>query len=268
MSTQRTFEYTDEDVKMRFAPGGDLDSDAVMDLPTLFMNEGRDAGTVTVGWLSRIRRRGGGYSEEYQFDYRRDPDVPHLSNADIYRLKIELEIDEFEFSRNHWAVKNVDLFSVLYRFRGLQLPRPTVFQLSDKPIVARRVSMMMPFSASFDATYHVLKNAIEEAGYECRRADDFWVNEHIMQDIIELLCTSEVVICDLSHKNPNVFYETGVAHMLGKSVILITQSIDDVPFDLRPIRCLSYLPNGEGRQRVANEIVSRLQLIEKEGRET
>jgi hypothetical protein len=47
-------------------------------------------------------------------------------------------------------------------------------------------------------------------------------------------------------KNPNVFYEVGVAHTVGKEVILVTQSMDDVPFDLRHLRCIvyEYTPRG------------------------
>ena len=82
-----------------------------------------------------------------------------------------------------------------------------------------------------------------------------------MQDIVELICTSQVVVCDLSGKNPNVFYEAGIAHTLGKEVILITQSIDDVPFDLKPLRCIEYLNNCEGLKKLARDVVERINTI-------
>ena len=106
-----------------------------------------------------------------------------------------------------------------------------------------------------------MKATLEADGYQCQRADDMWVHDHIMTDIIELICTSAVVVCDLSGKNPNVFYEAGIAHTLGKEVILITQSHEDVPFDLRPIRYLNYLNNGEGRLKLASEILARVQSL-------
>ena len=53
-------------------------------------------------------------------------------------------------------------------------------------------------------------------------------------------------ICDRSGKNPNVFYETGIAHSFGKEVLLISQSEDDVPFDLRHLRYIRYFPNSQG----------------------
>ena len=69
-----------------------------------------------------------------------------------------------------------------------------------------------------------------------QRADDIWVNDHIMADIIGLIWRARVVISDLSGKNANVFYETGIAHTLGRDVIQITRAPADVPFDLQPLR--------------------------------
>ena len=50
-------------------------------------------------------------------------------------------------------------------------------------------------------------------------------------DLVEF--KSRIVICDFSERNPNVFYEVGIAHTLGKHVIPITQTPNDVPFDLQ-----------------------------------
>jgi hypothetical protein len=48
------------------------------------------------------------------------------------------------------------------------------------------------------------------------------------------------LIAELTGKNANVFYELGLAHAMQKNVILITQRLEDVPFDLRHYRCLVY----------------------------
>ena len=49
-----------------------------------------------------------------------------------------------------------------------------------------------------------------------------------------------MIVADLTSANPNVFYELGLAHALKKPVILITQSIADIPFDLKSYRLLEY----------------------------
>ena len=95
---------------------------------------------------------------------------------------------------------------------------------------------------------------------ECLRADDIWDNSTFIQDIFDLIFCSKVVVVDFTGKNPNVMYETGIAHTLGKTVIPITQSIDDIPSDLGHHRALKYHPNEEGLRDLSNELYKRLKV--------
>ncbi|WP_217989549.1 hypothetical protein [Sphingomonas lenta] len=79
--------------------------------------------------------------------------------------------------------------------------------------------------------------------------------------MVSLIDRSRVVICDCTGRNPNVFYEAGIAHTLGREVILITQNGQDIPFDLRHLRYIPYLNNGEGRGSLAAAIQARVQTI-------
>lgn len=96
---------------------------------------------------------------------------------------------------------------------------------------------------------------------ECKKADDIWENTTFIQDIFELIFTSKVVIADFTGKNPIVFYEVSIAHTLGKTVIPITQSFDDVPSDLGHHRVLRYLPNEQGYADLAKELMKRLDTL-------
>jgi len=256
IGADRVFEHTSDELTARFKPGGRLDTVGVCNLPTILMTEGMGNEVASIGWLTRVEIQG----RECQLQYFLDPQLPRFTNAEIHAMANELRMDNWEFSRNHWAIKDVDLFQVLYRKRIGQQPAPTVFQLSRQPVNERLVSMMMPF-AGFAEVHQAVRDTLVAAGYECRRADDFWVHPHIMQDIVELICTSKVVICDLTNKNPNVFYETGITHTLGKQFILITQHAEHVPFDLQALRYIPYLNNAEGRQRLAAEILARVRAI-------
>ncbi len=79
--------------------------------------------------------------------------------------------------------------------------------------------------------------------------------------MVSLIDRSRVVICDCTGRNPNVFYEAGIAHTLGREVILITQSEHDVPFDLRHLRYVRYLNNAEGRRALIAALQNRMQTI-------
>src|SRR5206468_8282273 len=123
------------------------------------------------------------------------------------------------------------------------------------------VSVIMPFDAGYNDLYGTLQAAAHEVGMRCQRADDIWEADTVIQDVANLIGRAKVVICDMTGRNPNVFYETGVAHTLGRDVILITQNAGDVPFDVGHIRHLRYLDNGEGRTRLQEELVRRLRTL-------
>jgi len=107
--------------------------------------------------------------------------------------------------------------------------------------------VLMPFADELGPIYEDhIKNAVEQCGLRCVRADDVFEPGQIMEQIWGLINRAKLVIVDLTGKNPNVFYELGIVHTLGKPVILVTQSEDDVPFDLRHHRYIlyKYTPRG------------------------
>lgn len=139
--------------------------------------------------------------------------------------------------------------------------RPEVFRIPDKPIDENQVAVMMPFAAEFDGTYEAIKRACKSVGLRALRADDLWENNTFMQDVFDIIFCSRIVIVDFSGRNPNVMYETGIAHTLGRQVVPITQSIDDVPSDLQHHRALQYLQNKEGLGTLDNGLRVRLGTI-------
>ncbi|QJD77858.1 hypothetical protein [Spirosoma rhododendri] len=135
---------------------------------------------------------------------------------------------------------------------------PDVFQIPDKTVEPNVLSVMMPFESRFAGTYNAIRNVCNKLGIECRRADDIWENSILIQDVFDLIFTARAVLTDFTDRNPNVFYETGVAHTLGKLVIPITQSVADIPFDLRHHRALTYLPNSEGLLKLEADLEKKL----------
>jgi hypothetical protein len=230
----RVFEYTDQALADKFKPGGQVDFPALMALPALFVQEGRTNELARVGTVARARIVGPNVALEYTYDL----DVPALLNEALYGFMRELDIgDDFEFFHTHWAIKQVDLYRILLRNTQPRRQRPTVFQLTDyENIEPKLVSVMMPLNLAFDAVYATLQRTTQAVGLRCRRADDIWENPAIIQDVVSLIDRSKVVICDCTGRNPNVFYEIGIAHTLGREVILITQADADIPFDLRHLR--------------------------------
>ena len=99
----------------------------------------------------------------------------------------------------------------------------------------------MPFQTNLDSYYnHLLKPAIENLNYNVVRADEIYGNQPIIEDITREIKEAYILVADVTGKNPNVNYELGYAHALKKEVIIISQSIDDVPFDYRHRRVIIY----------------------------
>ena len=139
--------------------------------------------------------------------------------------------------------------------------KPSVFNVPSKPQNEKLISVMMPFDAAFANTYNAVKRVADHMGLECLRADDIWDNSTFMQDIVDLIICAKVVVVDFTGRNPNVMYETGISHTLGKMVIPITQSLDDIPSDLGHHKALKYLPNEQGYKDLSNELWKRLKTI-------
>lgn len=101
--------------------------------------------------------------------------------------------------------------------------------------------VLMPFSRDFPPIYgdHISK-VLDTMSLTYARADEFYSNRAVVQDIWTGICNSGIIIADCTNKNPNVFYELGLAHAIGKQVILITQNKADIPFDIEHIRYIAY----------------------------
>ena len=101
--------------------------------------------------------------------------------------------------------------------------------------------VISPFGEPFDTYFsHIVKPALEDCGLYAIRGDSLYRPTTIVDDIWQGIRDAKLLIAELTDRNPNVFYELGLAHAISKPVILISKSIEDVPFDLRSIRVLVY----------------------------
>ena len=99
----------------------------------------------------------------------------------------------------------------------------------------------MPYGESWFAP---VQQTIIEAGaaknFDCIVSLNMATAGPIVQQIWQQLRQAEAVVADLTHSNPNVYYEVGLAHALGKQIIFLTQDADKLPFDVSTSRCIKY----------------------------
>jgi len=99
----------------------------------------------------------------------------------------------------------------------------------------------MSFDKQFNTIYQfAIKKAIESAGYQCIRADELARGGNILSNIVRNINDSDLVVVDITSKNPNVMYELGLSHGLKKNVIIIVRDMSDIPFDLTHFHIIEY----------------------------
>ncbi|MCK4368571.1 MAG: hypothetical protein KAV68_02735 [Dehalococcoidales bacterium] len=111
---------------------------------------------------------------------------------------------------------------------------------------------------------HMVKPAVtgSRLGFECERAKPR--SGAFIKDILEGLNRSEVVIADLTNRNPNVCYELGIRHTLKNRTILIAQNIDDVPSDLQSYWVVVYKKDLTGASEFKKKVRDILKEMQKD----
>lgn len=117
-----------------------------------------------------------------------------------------------------------------------RLGRATTISATDSCFV------MQPFAPPLGDYYEkIYRPAIEKAGLRPVRADaDIFGTGKIMDQVWSGINAARVLVAELTSRNPNVFYELGLAHALRKPVVLVSAKEEDVPFDLQHIRVIYY----------------------------
>lgn len=182
----------------------------------------------------------------------KDEDVDATSPG---RSSKDIDPDEIKLLRTELK-KAVDLFK--------SKPSTAVTSFDAKIVIKgqkKRCFYVMPFNEEdIEVVYEdYAKPVIEnDCNLECERGDDVFGSNVIMDDILSSIKNSDIIIADLTRKNANVFYEVGICHALNKQVLLLAQSIDEVPFDLRHRRVLLYDYSPRGCKRFEKSLKENL----------
>ncbi|MBP6899708.1 MAG: hypothetical protein KBC73_06450 [Burkholderiaceae bacterium] len=174
-----------------------------------------------------------------------------------YRLKVEFkgsqitlyenDVQQLSLVDDSYGVGQVGLrcFRTQARFANLRIEaaRPRCF-------------VVMPFAAELDFVFRVIKDTVEGHGIDCQRADEVFLSRPVMADVKDMIASADLVIVDFSGRNPNVYYEAGLADAWGKDWIVLAQSPEDLSFDVRHIRAIRY-SNSMGADRLLHEHLCR-----------
>ena len=166
----------------------------------------------------------------------------------------------FKISKGWMEIQSALSISLkaMAQFSGDSMLVEPFFGPPDEADVAD-VFVMMPFRRELQPVYEdhlsIVANSLK---LKVRRADDFFGAHSIMKDIWNAIIGSKICIADCTDRNPNVFYEIGIAHTVGRPVVLIAQKAEDVPFDLRHVRYILYELTPRGMKKFEETLRSTL----------
>jgi len=204
-----------------------------------------------------------GYDDpgDYEDAFQLILDTLWSQNKKIFYNIMELTLTGFI----NWDKGKTDLSKILQNLEKLNMPQSQLENLrmsnelnvqpeqpndAEKQIEYKQSTVkvneklcfiIMPYTDKLNPIYeNIIKPVIKDLKLECLRADEIFTSKPIIEDIWNNIKKARFLIADLTDRNPNVFYELGLAHALNKEVILLTQNINDVPFDLQHLRYIFY----------------------------
>ena len=111
---------------------------------------------------------------------------------------------------------------------------------NDLLIDNKLIFILTPFHDRFAEEYAAIKGACEEAGFRAVRGDETYLKGDIFPEMLKLIVKARLIIANTNGRNPNVFYELGIAHSLDKPVLLLSSQPARLPIDLKTKRFLIF----------------------------
>lgn len=115
----------------------------------------------------------------------------------------------------------------------------------DYIIDEKLVFYLTSYSQIYESTYITCKDVCKNMSLTLLRGDEIETTGDILSQTIRYIVKASLIIANIDGKNPNVFYELGIAHTLGKKVMLISKRDSDSPFDIRQNRTLFFSNDSE-----------------------
>lgn len=174
----------------------------------------------------------------------------HLSPMrNSYSLKLARLNDEMTATEQRWSDANHLLVSA----QNLQRNDP-LSEIVDTKIFLRNLGIdvnkitidphmifvLTPFEESEMDAFLRIKDICLKNDFNCIRGDEKFISGDIFPHIVEMIIRARLIIANIGTRNPNVYYELGIAQSLGKKTILVSHTINDTPFDIKSQQIVIY----------------------------
>ena len=111
---------------------------------------------------------------------------------------------------------------------------------------------------------HVISPALKECGYKATRADQISEPGMITSQVIQRIVDDQLVVADLTERNPNVFYELAIRHAIRKPLVQIIRKGEQIPFDVAGTRTIHVDHHDlDSVEQAKTEIIAQVRALEK-----
>lgn len=219
-----------------------------------------------VAFLVFDRRRNSRRKSEVLLDLRRED-----TEDRVYRL-----MERMVANRDEWlAVNHLLASSAVEEGSTASMRKAPVLSdflksmgLKDEDMIvdSELIFVLTPFHRRYQATYRVITTVCQKHGLRCERGDEVYIRGEIFPHILKSIAKARLIICNVDGRNPNVYYELGLAQAMDKTVILVSREDPaTAPFDLRS-RSIVFYQNGNDLQMKLSDAIVRV-LLDAEGRQ-
>lgn len=180
----------------------------------------------------------------------------------IYKLQTELSENERRWADIHHLIVNgqgnddilIDgdspkkiITTVFFKNLGLNTKEINVEKKS--------VFVLTPFSKRESQTFTIVNKVCRDVDLKCSRGDEVYRENNILSHIVKSILQANIIIVNINGRNPNVFYELGICHAIGKPVLIISKSKNDLPFDINAKNIIFYNGDHDLEIKLKNELL-------------
>lgn len=187
---------------------------------------------------------------------RKSRDEERANRAELSYMREKLERQIYELNErlysdsnrwkdvNHLLINNLDKSTIKASNQSLNSSFFTDMGIYPEQITVNKdlIFFLTPFHNDFEDVYYIVKKICSDLDLHCTRGDEDFIKGNVLKYILEKIMSSSIIIANLNGRNANVYYELGIAHAIGKTVILITEEVnfEQIPFDLQSNKLIIY----------------------------
>lgn len=207
-----------------------------------------------------------GLKERYDFE-------KHMVELEYFRKNMEFQLYDvsrkLEQDEKRWKDMNHLIISSQNRFEEKNIVKSEIYpnnflknfgivHQNDFIVDQRLVFVLTPFNDNYRETFLSVKKASSNLNFNCIRGDEEYIPNEIFPSILRQIVKSRLIIANITGRNPNVLYELGITHALGKPTIIIAEDFTDIPFDLNNKRVIIYKTLSELEDKLEKSIYDML----------